>query len=153
MKNVTKSLLLVALLLGTTLPAWSQASTLGKEFWVSSTLACSPETDRSKVKQANPYIAISAEKACTITITGGEGGAINITQPVKAGSWNEFGNSNKSYNGTKPFYNTDTTSSKGPINVQMDASKWYPIATSYASDVINLKGQIKDYGLHITATE
>ena len=87
MKKQLKSLLLVAIFACTTLPAWSQASTQGKEFWVSSTLVCSPD----KATPA-PYIAISAEKACTVNIQGGLNNAINITQQVAAGSWNEFGN-------------------------------------------------------------
>ena len=148
MKKQLKSLLLVAIFACTTLPAWGQASTQGKEFWVSSTIVCSPNS-----ATAAPYIAVSAEKECTVTITGGVGNAINITQPVKAGSWNEFGNSNKSYNGTKPFYNTDTTSSAGPINVKMDATKWYPVSMNNASNVRTLAGQKNMYGLHITATE
>ena len=144
MKRFCKLVLLALYMLGMIVPAWGQASTQGLEFWVSSTLACSPEKDRSKVKQANPYLAISSEKACTVTITGGVGNAINITQRIVAGSWNEFGNTSKAYN-------TDPT--QGMINVQMDASKWYPIATAFADDVINLKGQTNNYGLHVTATD
>ncbi len=143
MKKQFKSLLLVAIFACTTLSAWSQASTQGKEFWVSSTIACSPEKDQSKVKTANPYIAISAEKACTVTIKGGIGNAINITQPVLAGSWNEFGNTSKPYN----------TQTSAPINAQMDAQYWYPINTKHADDVISLAGKTYMYGLHITATE
>lgn len=139
MKKQIKSLLLVALLTCTTLPAWSQASTQGKEFWVSSTIACSPDK-----KNPVPYIAISAEKACTVNIQGGIGNAINITQQVAAGSWNEFGNSNRTYN---------TLPTAGIINVQMDASKWYPTTMTDANNVSSLAGQKNMYGLHITATE
>ena len=139
MKNVTKSLLLVALLLGTTLPAWSQASTLGKEFWVSSTLACSP-----KDKVAEPYIAISAEEACTVTITGGASGTLNIIQQVAAGSWNEFGHNSKP---------EQRNPNAGLIYVNMDPSEWYPIGIKDGSKVSTLAGQTKPYGLHITATK
>ena len=127
MKNQIKSLLLVAFMLGTVIPAWGQASTQGKEFWVSSTLVCSPDK-----KAVMPYIAVSAEQACTVTITGGVGNAINITQQVAAGSWNEFGNTSKTYN---------TNPTNGFINVQMDATKWYPTTMLDASNVCTLAGQ------------
>ena len=138
MKHFVKSLLIVACCFATTLPAWSQASTQGKEFWVSSTLVCSPD----KATPA-PYIAISAEKACTVNIQGGLNNAINITQQVAAGSWNEFGNGTTS----------QTNPNQGMIKVPMDASKWYPTAMSNANNVSTLAGQKNMYGLHITATE
>lgn len=138
MKHFVKSLLIVACCIATTLPAWSQASTQGKEFWVSSTLVCSPD----KATPA-PYIAISAEKACTVNIQGGLNNAINITQQVAAGSWNEFGNGTTS----------QTNPNQGMIKVPMDASKWYPTAMSNANNVSTLAGQKNMYGLHITATE
>lgn len=138
MRTQIKSLLLVALLAVMALPAWGQASTQGTEFWVSSTLACSPD----KIT-AEPYIAISAEEACTITITGGVGNAINITQQVAAGSWNEFGNSKKAYN---------TNPATGSINVQMDVTKWYPVALKDANNLSTLAGVTRDYGLHITSS-
>ena len=148
MRNICKSVLLIAVLVAALIPErlHAQASTEGKEFWVSSTIVCSP-----KDKGAIPYIAISAQEACTITIQGGEGAnPINITQQVRAGSWNEFGNSGKTYNNTTPYYNDDPT--QGPINVQMDASKWYPITQRDPSTVCNLAGATHMYGLHITAT-
>ena len=126
MKKQLKSLLLVAFFACTTLPAWSQASTQGKEFWVSSSIVCSP----SNGKGIDPYLAVSAEKACMVTITGGVGNAINISQQVDAGSWTEF----NSANGLAP-------------------DKWYPINTKEPATVCNLAGQKNMYGLHITATE
>lgn len=139
MKKVSKTLLLVALFIGTTTSAFGQASTQGKEFWVSSSLVCSPDK-----ATPTPYIAISAEKACTINIRGGVGNAINITQQVAAGSWNEFGNN------AKP---AQTNPNAGLINVHMDASKWYPVAMTNANNVYSLAGQKNMYGLYITATE
>ena len=138
MKKHFKLVLFVVLFTCTTLPAWGQASTQGKEFWVSSTLVCSP----NKATPA-PYIAISAEKACTVKIEGGVGNAISITQQVAAGSWNEFGNGNTS----------QTNPNAGMVKVPMDASKWYPTSMSDASQVRTLAGQKNMYGLHITATE
>ena len=126
MRKQLKSLLLVAIFACTTLPAWSQASTQGKEFWVSSSIVCSPE----KGEGIDPYLAVSAEKACTVTITGGVGNAINITTQVADGSWTEFNSSN----GLAP-------------------DKWYPINTKEPATVCNLAGQKNMYGLHITATE
>ena len=125
MKKQLKALLLVAFFACTTLPAWSQASTQGKEFWVSSSIVCSPAKD----KGIEPYIAISSEHACTVTITGGVGNAINITRNVTAGSWTEFKNSDG-----------------------LTWDKWYPINTKEPATVCNLAGQKNMYGLHITAT-
>ncbi len=137
MKKQLKLLLLVSLLAVYCMPALAQ-STQGKEFWVSSTLVCSP----NKATPA-PYIAISAEKACTVKIQGGVNNAIDITQQVAAGSWNEFGNGTTS----------QTNPNAGMIKVPMDASKWYPTSMSDASQVRTLAGQKNMYGLHITATE
>ena len=138
MKTHFKAFLLIVLFVGMTIPAWGQASTQGKEFWVSSTLVCSPDK-----ATPTPYIAISAEKACTVTITGGVGNAINITQQLAAGSWSEFGNGTAS----------QTNPTTGPIKVPMDASKWYPTSMNNANNVSTLAGQKNMYGLHITATE
>ena len=140
MKKQLKSLLLVAIFACITLPAWSQASTQGKEFWVSSSIVCSP----AKNQGIEPYIAISAEKACTVNIQGGVGNAINITQQVAAGSWNEFGHNSKA---------EQRNPNQGLVYVDMDASKWYPIDTKEPATVCNLAGQKNMYGLHITATE
>ena len=140
MKKRLKSLLLVAIFACITLPAWSQASTQGKEFWVSSSIVCSP----AKNQGIEPYIAISAEKACTVNIQGGVGNAINITQQVAAGSWNEFGHNSKT---------EQRNPNQGLVYVDMDASKWYPIDTKEPATVCNLAGQKNMYGLHITATE
>ena len=138
MKKQIQSLLLVALFAWMSAPVWGQASTQGKEFWVSSTIVCSPNK-----ATATPYIAVSAEKACEVHIEGGVNNAINITQKVAAGSWNEFGNGTASQ--------TDPT--QGMIKVPMDASKWYPVDANNASTVSNLVGATNNYGLHITATE
>lgn len=136
MKHISKVVLLV-LLSVLAIPTWAQ-STQGKEFWVSSSLVCSPDK-----ATPTPYIAISAEKACTVQIQGGVNNAINITQQVAAGSWNEFGNGTTS----------QTDPAQGMIKVPMDASAWYPTAMSNANNVYTLAGQKNMYGLHITATE
>jgi len=136
MKKISKVILLAALC-SLAIPSWAQ-STQGKEFWVSSSLVCSPDK-----ATPTPYIAISAEKACTVQIQGGVNNAINITQQVAAGSWNEFGNGTTS----------QTNPAQGMIKVPMNASAWYPTAMSNANNVYTLAGQKNMYGLHITATE
>ena len=140
MKKLSKITLLVVLFIGMTTPAWGQASTQGKEFWVSSTIVCSPGGSGNK---AEPYIAISAEKACTVTITNAAGD-VNITQQLAAGSWSEFGHNSEP---------TQTNPNAGPVKVPLDPAKWYPINMSDASNVRSLAGQINNYGLHIKATE
>lgn len=140
MKKLSKITLLVVLFIGMTAPAWGQASTQGKEFWVSSTIVCSPGGSGNK---AEPYIAISAEKACTVTITNAAGD-VNITQQLAAGSWSEFGHNSEP---------TQTNPNAGPVKVPLDPAKWYPINMSDASNVRSLAGQINNYGLHIKATE
>ena len=138
MKKISKVILLAALC-SLAIPSWAQ-STQGKEFWVSSSIVCSP----AKNQGIEPYIAISAEKACTVNIQGGVGNAINITQQVAAGSWNEFGHNSKA---------EQRNPNQGLVYVNMDASKWYPIDTKEPATVCNLAGQKNMYGLHITATE
>lgn len=139
MKRFIESLVCVTVLLCMAVPAWAQ-STQGKEFWVSSSIVCSPANGEG----IEPYIAVSAEKACTVKITGGVGNAINITQQVASGSWNEFGHNSKA---------EQKNPAAGLINVHMDASKWYPINTKEPATVCNLAGQKNMYGLHITADE
>lgn len=67
MKKISKLLVLTALLLGWTLPAWSQASTQGKEFWVA--LGLSDNASSSGSKKYYPFIAISTREACDVTIS------------------------------------------------------------------------------------
>lgn len=135
MKNQIKSLLLVAFMLGTVIPAWGQASTEGKDFWVANTIVCQPPTASSP---AFPTIAVSAQKACTVTITDYAGNQL-ATANVAAGSWTRFG---------------DNTAQIDPADYYLDPSKWYPTANNInATDVWNHADKINNYGLHITATE
>ena len=135
MKNQIKSWLLVAFVLGTVIPAWGQASTEGKEFWVANTIVCQPPTASSP---AFPTIAVSAQKACTVTITDYAGNQL-ATANVTAGSWTRFG---------------DNTAQIDPADYYLDPSKWYPTTNNInATDVWNHADKINNYGLHITATE
>ncbi len=68
MKKHFKLVLLVVLFTCTTLPAWSQATTEGTEFWVALTLSANPEGGAF-----NPYIAISTQDW--------EGGHVTVTCP------------------------------------------------------------------------
>ena len=135
MKKQLKSLLLVALFACTALPAWSQASTEGKDFWVANTIVCQPPSAKSP---AFPTIAVSAQKACTVTITDYAGKQL-ATANVDAGSWTRFG---------------DNTAQIDPADYYLDPSKWYPTTNNVnATDVYNHADKINNYGLHITATE
>lgn len=135
MKKQLKSLLLVAIFACTTLPAWSQASTEGKDFWVANTIVCQPPTASDP---AFPTIAVSAQKACKVTITDYAGNPL-ATANVAAGSWTRFG---------------DNTAAIDPADYYLDRSKWYPSNNNVnATDVYNHADKINNYGLHITATE
>ena len=135
MKKQLKSLLLVAIFTCTTLPAWSQASTEGKDFWVANTIVCQPPTANAP---AFPTIAVSAQKACKVTITDYAGNPL-ATANVAAGSWTRFG---------------DNTAAIDPADYYLDPSKWYPTTNNVnATDVYNHADKINNYGLHITATE
>lgn len=135
MKKQLKSLLLVAIFACTTLPAWSQASTEGREFWVANTIVCQPPTASDP---AFPTIAVSAQKACRVTITDYAGNQL-ATANVAAGSWTRFG---------------DNTAAIDPADYYLDPSKWYPSNNNVnATDVYNHADKINNYGLHITATE
>ena len=135
MKKQLKSLLLVAIFACTTLPAWSQASTEGKDFWVANTIVCQPPTASSA---AFPTIAVSAQKACTVTITDYAGKQLAQAN-VAAGSWTRFGDKNAAVD---------------PADYALDPSKWYPTTDNVnATDVYKHADKINNYGLHITATE
>lgn len=135
MKKQLESLLLVALFAGIAAPAWSQASTEGKDFWVANTIVCQPPTANSP---AFPTIAVSAQKACKVTITDYAGNPL-ATANVAAGSWTRFGENNAAVD---------------PADYYLDPSKWYPSTNNVnATDVYNHADKINNYGLHITATE
>lgn len=134
MRKISKLLLIVALA-SCTLHLWGQASTEGKDFWVANTIVCQPPTASSP---AFPTIAVSAQKACTVTITDYAGNQL-ATANVGAGSWTRFGDKNAAVD---------------PADYALDPSKWYPTTNNInATDVYNHADKINNYGLHITATE
>ena len=135
MKNQIKSLFLVILFAGISNAVWGQASTEGKDFWVANTIVCQPP---SASDPAFPTIAVSAQNACTVTITDYAGNQLAKAN-VAAGSWTRFG---------------DNTAQIDPADYYLDPSKWYPTANHInATDVYKHADKINNYGLHITATE
>lgn len=70
MKKLFKSLLLVAFFAMIAFPSWAQSSTQGKEFWVALIPSKGPDSsDPTNTGQFQPYIAISASKACRVTLS------------------------------------------------------------------------------------
>lgn len=69
MKKHFKLVLLVALFASYCIPSWGQSSTQGKEFWVAMIPAKGPDSsDPTNTNQFKPYIAVSAAKACKVTL-------------------------------------------------------------------------------------
>ena len=135
MKNQIKSLFLVILFAGISNAVWGQASTEGKDFWVANTIVCQPPSANSP---AFPTIAVSAQNACTVTITDYAGNQLAKAN-VAAGSWTRFG---------------ENTAAVDPADYYLDPTKWYPTTNNVnATDVWNHADKINNYGLHITATE
>ena len=97
MKEQIKSLLLVAIVCTMALPALAQTSTQGKEFWVSLVPSQYAEADKASAQKASdsdnkfkPYIAISAQKACTVEISNPRTGW-SYSVSVNANEWKEVG--------------------------------------------------------------
>ena len=85
MKRYIKSLLLVVFSLSMVIPAWGQASTEGKEFWVALTMASAPSGfDASSFE---PFIAISAKKQCKVTVSNPAHNWTQAQRTVQADSW------------------------------------------------------------------
>ena len=131
MKNQIKSLFLVILFAGISNAVWGQASTEGKDFWVANTIVCQPPSASSP---AFPTIAVSAQNACTVTITDYAGNQLAKAN-VAAGSWTRFG---------------ENTAAIDPADYYLDPSKWYPTANHInATDVYNHADKINNYGIVI----
>ena len=141
MKRFIQSLTLVTLFVSMSLPAWSQASTEGKDFWLATTIICQPPSASNK---AVPYIAISSKEPCVVRITDYQGNSV-VTQhgtstvlnqiPLSAGAWNEFGNTNAAVQ----LYD-------------INPAVWYPSTDVVsAADVYKHADQKNRYGLHVTS--
>ena len=110
---------------------FAQSSTEGKDFWVALTSATSPNGSDNHV----PYLAVSAKKACTVTITNPQTNW-SITVPCPGP-------------GTTLTNNTWTEIKTGTGAQQIPMAQWYPngaAATAVSEHTHNL-------GLHVTATE
>ena len=141
MKKQIQSLLLVALFIGITTPAWGQASTEGKEFWVAIPYATGPNgTDAFE-----PFIAISAKKACTITISqpAGDWGSGKPNYPIQqfsvaADSWTMLSNG-------------QVTIKNPPITIPDDV--WYDKTGWTTPQSASEPTQPFKYGIFVQATE
>ena len=89
MKRFFKSLTLATLLVALSLPAWSQSSTEGKEFWVALTLCAAPSNGLPE-----PFIAISTKQNTRVTISNPNilvnGQPWSITRDISANQWEVF---------------------------------------------------------------
>lgn len=90
MKKQLKSLLLVALFIGMSIPAWCQSSTQGKEFWVAMIPAKGPDSsDPTNTGQFKPYLAVSAAKACQVTLSNPNTGWSDVFNITTDNTWVE----------------------------------------------------------------
>ncbi len=79
-----KKLLVLVLTTLVTLGTFAQSSTEGKEFWVAVMFANAPDGD---ISHFEPFIAISAKKACTIQVSNPATGWSDQPRTVQANSW------------------------------------------------------------------
>lgn len=68
---------------------FAQASTEGKEFWVALAISNAPDGD---INQFEPFIAISAKKACQVTISNPSTGWTDQPRYLQADSWTVINN-------------------------------------------------------------
>lgn len=128
MKKQLKSLLLVAIFACTTLPAWSQVTTEGKEFWVALNMTTGTGgTDHS------PFICITTQH---------QGGSYTITNPADA----SFTPITGMIPPTGYIKITATSTTPGPG--QIDLNKWYPVGQTAPS----MSCKLRDVGLKVTTT-
>ena len=127
MKKQLKSLLLVAIFACTTLPAWSQASTEGKEFWVALNM-----TTGTGGTEHSPFICITTQY---------QGGSYTITNPADASFAPITGL-------IPPTGYIKITASTTPGPGQIDLNKWYPVGQTAPS----MSCQLRNVGLKVTTT-
>jgi len=124
MKKQILTLLLIALSIGMTVPAWGQSSTEGKEFWVALTLSAAPSNGLP-----TPFIAVSTKKQTTITITNPrDPNWSGATKTVGANEWVIF-------------------------ESEIPLAEWYPSTANSINNIKPEAGQTHDYGLKVEATE
>lgn len=127
MKKQLKSLLLVAIFACTTLPAWSQASTEGREFWVALNM-----TTGTGGTVHSPFICITTQY---------QGGSYTITNPADASFAPITGL-------IPPTGYIKITASTTPGPGQIDLNKWYPVGQTAPS----MSCQLRNVGLKVTTT-
>lgn len=83
MKKQLKLILLVALFIGMGIPAWSQVSTEGRDFWAALIFATAPD---GKMTAQELFLAVSAKEKCSVTVTNPNTGWTK-TYSVEADDW------------------------------------------------------------------
>ena len=90
MKRFFKSLVLIAFIASSCIPAWSQSSTQGKEFWVALIPSRSPDGESPSSNGFDSYIAISAPKKCAVRVSNPQTGWSNTYQIANDNAWLEI---------------------------------------------------------------
>ena len=124
MKKLSKSLLLVALLAVYCLPAWSQSSTEGKEFWVGLTMAIRPPGDGDG--EASPYLAISTKEETTVLFSNPAFPTETFTETIGAFQWKK---------------------------IEIPKKWWYPTGVGKPSKVKEHADEVNNYGVYVKATK
>jgi hypothetical protein len=128
MKKQLKSLLLVAIFACTTLPAWSQVTTEGKEFWVALNMTTGTGGDVHE-----PFICITTQHP---------GGSYTISNPADA-SFTPITGQIPATGYIKITAKTNPTSTN-----EINLNKWYPVGQTAQT----ISNQTKDVGLKISTT-
>ena len=89
MKRSWMIIALVAILSSSATSLFAQASTEGKEFWVALAVSNAPDGD---IKKFEPFIAISAKKACQVTVSNPSTGWTDQLRNLQANSWTVINN-------------------------------------------------------------
>ena len=84
MKRSWMIIALVAMLSSSATSLFAQASTEGKEFWMALAISNAPN---GKISQFEPFIAISAKKACQVIISNPSTGWTDQPRNLQANSW------------------------------------------------------------------
>ena len=105
MKKHLNLVLSIALLLGMVAPSWGQSTTQGKRFWVALPFSNGPS---GALELFEPFLAISAPKACQVTISQ-PAGSWSTSLNVAANSWTVLSNGNPDERGREATVATPGT--------------------------------------------
>lgn len=141
MKKQSKILLLAALLFIMIVPAWSQTSTQGKEFWVSLIPSRSPDGEDPNSHGFNSYLAISAPKKCSVRVSNPNANpAWSQVYNIPAGnSWLEITDIplDQWYSNTMPA--SETVLNKGlKVEATEEVSVYCCLRWKYSMDATNI---------------